>query len=221
VVSKCSGPNGLLRLAVGNGWATPGPPGPAAIAGAGMVSALYGALKCLAQTDMRRRWPTAPWPYGPADAGHLRASPLRLQGAMAQILPTALITRCCLFWWAMIETRNRHHRNRGPLRTAQPCRGCPFTSGLVFLLALMASAGVPGQAGFVAEMVIYQGRFTLYPIPTLGCLLASGLKLRFNAVAAVHPRGFFGGPFGRLEQRLGDYSRPAAGAGNRPWLSML
>lgn len=79
-----------------------------------------------------------------------------------------------------------------------PGRGLPFTLGL-FLLALMAAAGVPGQAGFLAEMVVFQGSWPVFPLPTLGCLLASGL----TAVYAVRLFNRVG--FGRLDNKTADY----------------
>ncbi|MCT0202414.1 NuoM family protein [Synechococcus sp. CS-603] len=199
VVSKL-GAYGLLRFAVGmmgDTWAAWAP----AIAVLGMVSALYGALNAIAQTDMRRL-------VAYSSLGHMgllmlaisAASPLSLQGAMAQILAHGLITSLLFCLVGMIETRTGTSEIAGLSGLLNPCRGLPFTSGL-FLLALMASAGVPGQAGFVAEMVIYQGSFTLYPIPTLGCLLASGL----TAVYAVRLFNRVG--FGRLDNALADYSR--------------
>jgi NAD(P)H-quinone oxidoreductase subunit 4 len=39
----------------------------------------------------------------------------------------------------------------------------------------MASAGIPGLAGFIAEFLVFQGSFTVFPVVTLLCILASGL----------------------------------------------
>ena len=39
----------------------------------------------------------------------------------------------------------------------------------------MASAGIPGLVGFIAEFLVFQGSFSVFPIPTLICILASGL----------------------------------------------
>ena len=57
----------------------------------------------------------------------------------------------------------------------------------------MAAAGVPGLAGFVAELLIFEGSWTRFPWPTLFCLIASGL----TAVYAV--RLFNRVCFGRLD----------------------
>lgn len=43
------------------------------------------------------------------------------------------------------------------------------------ILAVMASAGIPGMVGFVGEYVSFQGSFTIFPILTICCLVATGL----------------------------------------------
>ena len=79
-----------------------------------------------------------------------------------------------------------------------PQRGLPFTLGLL-LVALMAAAGVPGQAGFVAELLLFEGSWVAFPLPTLVCLVASGL----TAVYAVRLFNRVG--FGRLDNDRADW----------------
>lgn len=55
-----------------------------------------------------------------------------------------------------------------------PLRGLPTASSLL-VLGGMASAGIPGLVGFIAEFLVFQGSFAVFPIPTLLCILASGL----------------------------------------------
>ena len=55
-----------------------------------------------------------------------------------------------------------------------PMRGLPTASSLL-VLGGMASAGIPGLVGFIAEFLVFQGSFSKFPIPTLLCILASGL----------------------------------------------
>jgi NAD(P)H-quinone oxidoreductase subunit 4 len=43
------------------------------------------------------------------------------------------------------------------------------------ILAAMASAGIPGMVGFIAEFLVFRGSFPIFPIQTLLCLVASGL----------------------------------------------
>jgi NAD(P)H-quinone oxidoreductase subunit 4 len=66
-------------------------------------------------------------------------------------------------------------------------------------LGLMAAAGVPGLAGFVAELLVFEGSWTAFPLPTLVCLVASGL----TAVYAVRLFNRVG--FGRLNNARADW----------------
>ena len=67
------------------------------------------------------------------------------------------------------------------------------------LLALLAAAGVPGLAGFVAELLVFDGSWVAFPWPTLVCLLASGL----TAVYAIRLFNRVG--FGRLDNDRADW----------------
>jgi NAD(P)H-quinone oxidoreductase subunit 4 len=63
----------------------------------------------------------------------------------------------------------------------------------------MAAAGVPGLAGFVAELLVFEGSWEAFPWPTLTCLVASGL----TAVVAVRLFNRVG--FGRLDNNKADW----------------
>ena len=79
-----------------------------------------------------------------------------------------------------------------------PLRGLPFTMGML-LLGLMAAAGIPGLAGFPAELLVFEGSWTSFPRATLICLLASG----FTAVYAIRLFNRVG--FGRLDNERADW----------------
>ncbi len=197
VVSKL-GAYGLLRFGIGmlgDTWAEWSP----WIAVVGMVSALYGALNAIAQTDMRRL-------VAFSALGHMgllvlalaAATPLSLQGAIAQILAQGMIVALLFCLVGKIEAKTGTTEIAALSGLMNPSRGLPFTLGLL-LLALMAAAGVPGQAGFLAEMVVFQGSWPVFPLPTIGCILASGL----TAVYAVRLFNRVG--FGRLDNKTADY----------------
>ena len=190
-VSKL-GAYGLLRFGIGflpDAWSD----WSAWIAAIGAVSAIYGALNAIAQLDMRRL-------VAYSSLGHMgflllalaAATPLSLQGVMAQILAHGLIIALLFCLVGLVETKTGTAQipELSGLLNAQ--RGLPFTMGLM-LLALMAAAGVPGQAGFVAELLVFEGSWVAYPIPTLVCLISSG----FTAVYAVRLFNRVG--FGRLD----------------------
>jgi NAD(P)H-quinone oxidoreductase subunit 4 len=70
---------------------------------------------------------------------------------------------------------------------------------VLFTLAGLSSLGMPGLAGFVAELLVFEGSWVVFPIPTLVCLLSSGL----TAVYAVRLFNRVG--FGRLDNDRADW----------------
>lgn len=169
------------------------------IAAVGAISAIYGALNAIAQLDMRRL-------VAYSSLGHMgmlvlalaAATPLSLQGVVAQMLAHGLIIALLFCVVGMIEAKTGTSAIDELSGLLNPQRGLPFTSALL-LLGLMAAAGVPGLAGFVAELLVFEGSWTAFPIPTLVCLVASGL----TAVYAVRLFNRVG--FGRLNNARADW----------------
>ena len=197
-VSKL-GAYGLLRFGLEllpDTWAAWSP----WIAAVGAISAIYGALNAIAQLDMRRL-------VAYSSLGHMgmlvlalaAATPLSLQGVVAQMLAHGLIIALLFCVVGMIEAKTGTSSISELSGLLNPQRGLPFTLGLMFL-GLMAAAGVPGLAGFVAELLVFEGSWTAFPLPTLVCLVASGL----TAVYAVRLFNRVG--FGRLDNARADWT---------------
>ena len=196
-VSKL-GAYGLLRFGVEflpDAWSAWAP----WLAVAGAVSAIYGALNAIAQLDMRRL-------VAYSSLGHMgmlllalaAATPLSLQGVVAKMLAHGLIIALLLCLVGLIERKTGTTSIPELSGLLNPQRGLPFTMGLM-LLALLAAAGVPGLAGFVAELLVFEGSWVAFPWPTLVCLLASGL----TAVYAIRLFNRVG--FGRLDNERADW----------------
>ena len=193
VVSKL-GAYGLLRFGLGflpEAWFA----WSAWIAAAGAVSAVYGALNAIAQDDIRRL-------MAYSSLGHMgllvlavaAATPLSLQGAIAQILAHGLIVALLFACVGLIERRTGTTSIAELSGLLNPLRGLPFTMGML-LLALMAAAGIPGLAGFPAELLVFEGSWSAFPRATLVSLIASG----FTAVYAIRLFNRVG--FGRLDNQ--------------------
>jgi len=196
-VSKL-GAYGLLRFGVGflpDTWAAWSP----WIAAAGAVSAVYGALNAIAQADIRRL-------MAYSSLGHMgllvlaiaAATPMSLQGAVAQVLAHGLIVALLFVCVGLIERKTGTTAIADLSGLLNPLRGLPFTAGML-LLAMMAAAGIPGLAGFPAELLVFEGSWTTFPRATLVCLLASG----FTAVYAIRLFNRVG--FGRLDNARADW----------------
>ena len=197
VVSKL-GAYGLLRYGVQflpDAWSAWAP----WLAAAGAVSAIYGALNAIAQLDLRRL-------VAYSSLGHMgilllalaAATPLSLQGVVAQMLAHGLITALLFCLVGLVERKTGTTAIPELSGLLNPQRGLPFTMGLM-LVALLAAAGVPGLAGFVAELLVFEGSWVVFPWPTMVCLLASGL----TAVYAIRLFNRVG--FGRLENDRADW----------------
>lgn len=171
-------------------------PGLAAI---GTVSVLYGALSAIAQKDIKRM-------VAYSSIGHMgyilvaaaAGTQLSILGAVAQMIGHGLIL-ALLFHLVGIVERKVGTRDLDVLNgLMNPIRGLPLTSGLL-ITAGMASAGIPGLVGFVAEFIIFQGSFSTFPIPTLLCIVASGLTAVYFVILLNRTC------FGKLDNELAYY----------------
>ncbi len=168
------GTYGLVRFGLAlfpDAWATAAP----GLAILGAVSAVYGALSAIAQKDIKRM-------VAYSSIGHMgyillacaAATPLSLVGAVSQMVAHSLILAILFHLVGVIETKVGTRDLDLLNGLMSPMRGLPLTSGLL-VLGGMASAGIPGLVGFIAEYLVLQGSFSAFPIPTLICVICSGL----------------------------------------------
>ena len=168
------GTYGLLRFGVGlfpEAWQLLAP----GLAVWAAVSALYGALAAIAQTDMKQVVAYA----SIAHMGYIllaaaAATPISLVAAIVQTVSHGLISGL-LFLLVGTIGEAVGTRQIGELRgLLNPQRGMPLVGSLT-VLGAMASAGIPGMVGFVSEFTIFRGSFASFPVPTLLCMVSTGL----------------------------------------------
>jgi NAD(P)H-quinone oxidoreductase subunit 4 len=70
-----------------------------------------------------------------------------------------------------------------------PEKGLPFTGSLM-IVAVMASAGLPGMAGFISEFLVFRGSINVFPVATLLSMVGSGLTAVYFLLLVN--RAFFG-----------------------------
>jgi NAD(P)H-quinone oxidoreductase subunit 4 len=173
VVAKL-GTYGLFRFCVGlfpEAWSVLAP----WIALWGGLGVLYGAMAAIAQKDIKRM-------VAYSSIGHMSyillaaaaATPLSLVGGISQMVSHGLILALLFYLVGIIETKVGTRELDVLNGLLNPLRGLPSTSALL-ILGGMASAGIPGLVGFIAEFLIFQGSFTKFPIPTLFSILGTGL----------------------------------------------
>jgi len=152
----------------------------------GVLSALYGALAALAQTDLKRLIAYTSVNHmgyvviGVAIAA-LASNPsiraLALDGSILQMVSHGLVTGALFFMVGMLQDRSQTRQIDafGGLMKYVPLLGWSF------VLAAFASLGLPGLAHFPAEFQIFLATLRTEPIALiaiLGIVITAGLYLR-------------------------------------------
>lgn len=158
-----------------------------AVAVLGLVSALYGALVALAQTDLKRLVAYTSINHmgyivigvaaaaAPGISG--RARELAVDGAVLQMIAHGVVTGALFFIAGFILKRagTRDLRELSGLMRRMP------VYGVLTALAFFASLGLPGLAQFPAELQVLLGTFDVFPavaaFAVLGLLVTAGLFL--------------------------------------------
>ena len=154
-----------------------------------VVSIVYGALVALGQSDLKRRIAYTSINHmgyavlGIAVAGALASGEeagrsLALTGATVEMIAHGLITGALFLmagsFWARTENYEIDHY--GGLAGK-----APVLTGAM-MLASFASLGLPGLIGFVAEVQIFIGTFSVYPalafVALIGVLVTAALFLQ-------------------------------------------
>ncbi len=154
------------------------------------ISAMYGALLAIAQTDMKKMVAYS----SIAHMGYIllaaaAATPLSMVAAMLQMVSHGLISGLLFLLVGVIYLKTGT-RDLEVLRgLLNPERGLPMI-GSMMVIGVMASAGIPGMVGFVSEFLVFRGSFPVFPIQTLLCMVSTG----FTAVyfLLLVNRAFFG-----------------------------
>ncbi len=161
-----------------------------ALAWLAVVSTIYGCSVAIAQKDMKKM-------VAYSSVGHMgyvllalaAHTPTALTGAVLQMVSHGLIS-ALLFLLVGIVYEKTGSRDIDALNGLfNPERGLPLTGTLV-VIGAMASAGIPGMVGFVAEFAIFRGSFAVFPVPTLLCIVGTGLTSVYYLI--LLDRAFFG-----------------------------
>ncbi|NDC34395.1 MAG: NADH-quinone oxidoreductase subunit M [Synechococcaceae bacterium WB9_2_112] len=154
------------------------------------ISVLYGSLAAIAQTDMKRM-------VAFSSVGHMgyvllaaaANTPVALLGAVFQMVSHGLIS-ALLFLLVGIVYRKTGTRDLQVLHgLLNPEKGLPLTGSLM-IVAVMASAGLPGMAGFISEFLVFRGSIGIFPVATLLSMVGSGLTAVYFLLLVN--RAFFG-----------------------------
>jgi NAD(P)H-quinone oxidoreductase subunit 4 len=194
------GTYGLLRFGMGmfpNAWSIVAP----TLAIWGAISAIYGAVVAIAQKDIKRM-------VAYSSIGHMgyvllasaASTALALVGAVSQMFSHGIILAILFHLVGVVEAKAGTRELDKLNGLMSPIRGIPLISALL-VLSGMASAGIPGLTGFIAEFIVFQGSFSVFPIPTILCVVASGLTAVYFVILLNRTC------FGRLDNDLAYYPK--------------
>lgn len=139
------------------------------------VSALYGSFVAISQNDLKKM-------VAYSSIAHIAfvvlataaGTSIAISGAICQMFAHGLIVSLLFYLVGIVESKTGRRDLNVLNGLMNPQRGLPLIGGLT-ILAVMASAGIPGMVGFVGEYISFQGSFTVFPTFTALCLVATGL----------------------------------------------
>lgn len=139
------------------------------------ISVIYGAVVAIAQKDIKRM-------VAYSSVGHMgyillgasSATGLSMVGVISQMVAHGLILAILFHLVGVVESKVGTRELDVLNGLMNPVRGLPLISALL-VLSGMASAGIPGLVGFIAEFLVFQGSYSVFPVQTLVCVVGSGL----------------------------------------------
>lgn len=126
-----------------------------------VIGTIYGALIAIVQKDMKRLIAYSSISHlGYIILGVFALNIQSLQGSIFQMVNHALSTGALFFLVAFLEERirTRNISESGGLMKSIP------SLGILFMLAMFSSIGLPGLNGFVGELLIFLGIFGTSPL---------------------------------------------------------
>jgi NADH-quinone oxidoreductase subunit M len=169
--------------------------------GLGTVNVVYGAISAMSQRDLK-------YVVGYSSVSHMgyvlmgiaTLDPMGVGGAVLQMFSHGIMTALFFALVGVIYDR-AHIRDIGDLEGLAKRMG---VTTAFFAVAGLASLGLPGLSGFVAELLVFIGAFRTYPV--LAMLGIGGAAITAVYILRLLSKVFFG-PISEKWQRLPDATR--------------
>ncbi|MEO0756359.1 MAG: NADH-quinone oxidoreductase subunit M [Cyanobacteria bacterium J06648_16] len=194
------GTYGLLRFGFSllpEGWQVLAP----GLAVWGVITVIYGAIVAIAQKDIKRMVAYSSVSHmGCILLGAAAGTPLSVAGSVAQMASHGLILAILFALVGLIEDKVGTRELDKLNGLMNPIRGLPVISALL-VMGGMASAGIPGLVNFATEFVVFQGSFRQFPVPTILCVLGTGLTAVYFVILLNRTC------FGRLDNQRAYFPR--------------
>ncbi|MBI4328908.1 MAG: NADH-quinone oxidoreductase subunit M [Chloroflexi bacterium] len=152
-----------------------------------VINVIYGALIVFRQTDLKRLVAYSSVSHmGLVLLGVASMQSLGLSGAALQMFSHGIITGLLFLLVGLLydNAHTRHIPDLGGLASKMP------VVAVVFLLAGLASLGLPLLSGFVAELIVFLGSYSAQPLATV--LVAFGIVLTAGYILWTLERTLFG-----------------------------
>jgi NADH-quinone oxidoreductase subunit M len=132
-----------------------------------VVNSIYGALVALSQTDLKKMIANSSISHmGYVILGIAALTQVGFQGALLVMIAHGLYSGLLFSMVGLVYERT-HTREIGMMSGL--AKRMPFTA-TVFMFAGLASLGLPGLAGFVAEFTTFIGAYSVFPLATILCV---------------------------------------------------
>lgn len=151
-----------------------------------VVAIIYGAVICLAQTDLKRLIAYSSVSHmGFVTLGIFALNMQGIQGGILQMINHGIVTGALFLSIGMVyeRTHTRVIADYGGVATAMPVYAAFF---MVFTLA---AVGLPGTNGFVGEFLILLGGFMAWKL--MGILACTGIIIGAGYMLWLYQRVFF------------------------------
>jgi NADH-quinone oxidoreductase subunit M len=151
-----------------------------------VIAIIYGAVICLAQTDLKRLIAYSSVSHmGFVTLGLFALNTQGMEGGILQMLNHGIVTGALFLSVGIVyeRTHTRKMADYGGLATTMPIYAAFF---MVFTLA---SIGLPGTNGFIGEFLILLGGFTASKLA--GILASSGIIIGAGYMLWLYQRIFF------------------------------
>ena len=185
------------------------------IAALAVIGIIYGALVALVQKDFK-------FVIGYSSVSHMgfvllglaTLNTIGLSGAVLQMFSHGIIAGLLFAVVGRMVYERTHTRELSVLEGMGLAKAMPFAA-VTFVVASVASMGLPGFSGFVAELQVLIGAWQAFP--TLAIISGAGIVLGVAYTLRVVQKAFFGDSPGRRSPtpHAGDeqeHAGPEAGA---------
>ncbi len=165
------------------------------------IIVIYGALAAIAQHDIKRMVAYSSIGHmGYVLLGGAALTELSIVGAVTQMVAHGFILALLFYLVGIIEAKVGTRELSALNGLLSPIRGLPLVSALL-ILGGMASAGIPGLVGFIAEFLVFQGSYAVFSWQTLLCVVGTGLTAVYFVILLNRTC------FGRLDNALAYYPK--------------